>query len=460
MELVIERRRMYQLLIAFFTIEVALGALALVSPLLFGIILGTSAAIIFGFAVSEVALLKTLFFFIPFGVTFYFSGFEFPSVQLLLLAVMVVSLLKVCAGSLVFQRTSLHVWMGLFILTFFISLARTPSYSESVKELFRWLPFLFSYFFAAQAFNQEAEVKSAAWWLVGLLVAQVLIAFVLFPVGPAGVLGRLKGTMGNPNTLAIYLVLNLGLVTSLWLSPIPQHKRRWALLALSITLLALIVTHTRGGWLGAFFSILSLLFLKSRGERKRVLKFLMVLLLIGVFAIVIFSPSIEMLKHTKGSFVGDSGAVEYDTAFVRVLEAVIMWEIIKSHPVFGTGIGSFRMLLEKQLEGIPDIIDFTADAFTIYLQFWLELGLLGLLAFLAIIYVIFKRGRQLVKHYKDDPEYQAIVIGILANFVGFLMHGFVDMVIYSVGGFLFWMEVGMIFALERLSSERNPAENG
>lgn len=460
MELTIDRHRMYQLLGAFFTIEVALGAIALVSPLLFGIVLGTLVVLFLGFAVSELTLLKTLFFLIPFGVTFQLGNFEFSTVQFLLLAMIIFSVLKVCAGSLVFQRTSLHLWLGLFVMIFFISLVSTPSLFESTKELFRWIPFLFSFFFASQVFDSESEIKSMAWWIMGLLVAQLLIAFSLFPLGPMSVFGRLKGTMGNPNTLAIYLVLNLGLVTSLWLSPISESKRRWALLAVSITLVALVFTHTRGAWVGAFFSIFALLLLKDREERKRVIRFLVVLLIVAVLAAAVFSPNTQILKHTKGSIAVAGEAKEYDTAFVRLLEAFIVLDIIKNHPILGSGLGSFRMLLERELLGLPEIIDFTADSFNVYLQLWLELGLLGLGVFLAMVFIILKRGSQLVKHYNNDPELQAIIVGILANMIGFLMHGFADMVLLSIGGYFFWMEVGMIFALERLASERNLAVYG
>jgi O-antigen ligase len=125
----------------------------------------------------------------------------------------------------------------------------------------------------------------------------------------------------------------------------------------------------------------------------------------------------------------DQGAVELHDAVVegridtnqgkRIAGAIVGFEIIRSNPVIGTGIGGnmieFRRLLESDFPDYVDEIGWFPHFHNQYLQITTELGFAGLVSLVAIFIALFA-GR-----YRE-PEFQTAALALgcayLFGFIG------------------------------------------
>lgn len=91
-----------------------------------------------------------------------------------------------------------------------------------------------------------------------------------------------------------------------------------------------------------------------------------------------------------------------------------MWaesvELLSEHPILGTGLSSYKEVIRRyRIDKWIEIFEYPHN---IILNFWIELGALGVLAFILIFYWLFKTAR-------TTPA-------LLAAFVVILIHGLVD----------------------------------
>ncbi len=165
------------------------------------------------------------------------------------------------------------------------------------------------------------------------------------------------------NAMAIALIF--------WLFLQRELKSKWYSIGIGVTLaLGMVVTVSRGPWLGALISLL--VYISLVPIRKRTFSRL-TLTAIPILLTLILSPIGERaLEYLP--FIGsvDAGSESY-----RLRLAEISWQLIKEHPIFGTP-GFLKYMEELRTgEGIIDLVNGYA---TIGLSF----GLIGLGAYLGI----------------------------------------------------------------------------
>ncbi len=78
---------------------------------------------------------------------------------------------------------------------------------------------------------------------------------------------------------------------------------------------------------------------------------------------------------------------------IRVNWTIVSWQIIKEHPINGTGTGSFRIAFKKMNNIISPDIENTINPHNMYIFELVELGILGLLAMLSIFFYQIKYAR-------------------------------------------------------------------
>ncbi|HEX6548191.1 MAG TPA: O-antigen ligase family protein [Candidatus Dormibacteraeota bacterium] len=91
------------------------------------------------------------------------------------------------------------------------------------------------------------------------------------------------------------------------------------------------------------------------------------------------------------------------------------------HPVFGGGLSGFRAAIEQYRD--PAYHEDLIYPHNLFLDFWSETGILGLVAFVWILVQVFRVGR---RGLSAGPWPRTLAIGLLAMLLAVLVHGLGD----------------------------------
>jgi len=205
--------------------------------------------------------------------------------------------------------------------------------------------------------------------------------------------GRVVSFFGNPNYLSVYLLLfipiSLGLVTETSLSNV---KRWFAGIVFIACSCALLLTLSRGAWLGTIVALTLFTVLKDK-------RFLVLLLIIAlIIPFVVPDYVIDRFKTI--------------TSINSNMDRINLWsttiEIIRDHPILGVGIGNFRPVYAEYAQG-----KLMAHTHNIFLQFTVELGIPGLLFIIYFLYLLGKIALTILKKYDFNKKGGGLVLGLI-----------------------------------------------
>ncbi|MDP2720771.1 MAG: O-antigen ligase family protein [bacterium] len=286
-------------------------------------------------------------------------------------------------------------------------------------------------------------------WLAALAVWQAKTG--VDPFAPTSInIGRVTGVYDNPNALGLYLG-PLALIGLGFLLDNLRNKKLliWQKTALSVLIivslclyiLAIYFSKSRGAALGIgisglFFAILLIYrlvpgWLKKAGQ----------ILFYSTIGSLILITLVSFANIDK--FVSRAEPKSTDTAYTRLCIWQATKKMLVARPVFGSGLSGFPKVYPKYAtcEGYP-----SQYPHNIFLNFWTELGLFGLLTFLWIIY---KYWRVLI----GQPN-NFIAIGLLSVVVYIFVHGLVDVPYFKNDlSSEFWVMLAVAASLQVLAKE-------
>jgi putative inorganic carbon (HCO3(-)) transporter len=227
---------------------------------------------------------------------------------------------------------------------------------------------------------------------------------------------RMRGIYGSPNNLALVLGRLLPLMLAVALYP-KAGRRRWLYAAAApITIICLFLTFSRGAWVFGLPAGLVTLALLA-GRRARLLA--AGLAVLGLLALV---PMLGTARvHTLFSLQGTS------LFRLRLWEAA--WEMARDHPLLGVGLDNFLYQYPRYMRPDAASEPNLSHPHNLLLDFWLRLGVPGLLAFVWV-QVAFFRQALAVWRRRSDPLLWTVGVGLTAGMVASLAHGLVDMTFF------------------------------
>ncbi|MBI2954154.1 MAG: O-antigen ligase family protein [Chloroflexi bacterium] len=245
---------------------------------------------------------------------------------------------------------------------------------------------------------------------------------------------RAISTSVDPNVFGALLMLCGTLAVSQLLSSKPALSRKWLAPLTATILVGLVLSLSRGSWMGF---MAAMLFLATMKNRK------LWLLYLGLAVILYFGvvpADVPFLSHLLSGLEAKDKA-----AAMRLGEYKDAIELISKYPWFGVGFGS------------SPSIDLYVGVSSIYLLMAEQMGLIGLGAYLgtmALLFVeVFKKAGRIV-----DAELQYIVLGLAAALVAALGAGVFDHHFFNIRfphvSALFWLIAGLIFVGLRLAEQR------
>jgi hypothetical protein len=255
--------------------------------------------------------------------------------------------------------------------------------------------------------NNIRDRKQTRYWVMAILFTCAVVSIIGIYQIPAGerVTAPFEGEIGEPNTLAGYLLLILSIVAGLTLT---MESRRNKIFLGVLTLLIIIpflATQSRGSYLATVPMCFTLLIFSEK--RAGIAILMAILIILGPFLIPSFVKQRVIYTYTQPTEAGQIkvGGINLDTSTSARLYAwknVITKHWVK-HPVLGYGVGG-HVFFDAQ-----------------YPRVLAETGILGMAAFLWLIYSVVTN---IVETYRKakDRFYRGLTLGFLAGLIAMLTH--------------------------------------
>jgi O-antigen ligase len=261
---------------------------------------------------------------------------------------------------------------------------------------------------------------------------------------------RIQSTALEPLYFANYLLIPIALGIAIILGKRKKEDKLplnlfWIFIITGLACINLILTLSRGGFLGLLVILLlsAVLFIKSILKPQKII----IIILLSAIAI---TSAFQFLK-----FSGDDDNIdtfiEQATTFnkgVGVEERFSTYDqaiaMIKRHPIIGNGVGNFGPIVNRSPYHMP------RDGWTIvnneFLELWAEVGLLGLISFLAMIVIIIIRTIKAVIR-STDPYLKTVLLGMTIAFLGIMAQYQTFSILYILH---IWFLVGLIIATQNI----------
>ena len=238
---------------------------------------------------------------------------------------------------------------------------------------------------------------------------------------------RIYSTLENPNLLAGYLLPVLPLALVALLSWPGRARKLFALTALVLGVVALVLTFSRGAWMGlvAEAAVISLL-LAVRATRawpllwRRLLPLL--LLLGGAALLVILVTQVEPLRVRVMSLV--AGRQDSSNNF-RINVWLAALDMVQARPWLGIGPGNDAF---NQIYPLFQQPKFNAlSAYSIPLELAVEAGIPGLLAGIGLLLASLRSATSL---WRSDSCFSLPALAAIAVIVGLTVQGLTDTIFF------------------------------
>ena len=324
----------------------------------------------------------------------------------------------------------LFIFSGLFLLSAAISIFVGPELraAAGIWKAYFVEPILF--FIVLINVLREGDFKyifKIFLWQILILglfgvYQQVTGVFIVNPFWAAAETRRITTVFAYPNALALYL------------APIAVLLIRRNFLVAALALVTIYFTGSKG----AMFGIAAGIFfyaLFDKSYRKYFIALLIIIVLLSVYVVSTGRLDLKGLATVEG---GDSVSVRLDMWKET-------WPMLKESPLFGAGLSGYQSAVAPFHR--KEYIEIYLYPHNIFLNFWSEIGLLGLLDFLLIVGWFYYTG---FKKKLSTANRQLSVV-LMAGMTALLVHGLVDVPYFKNDlSILFWLLVGMMVVLTKV----------
>jgi O-Antigen ligase len=333
---------------------------------------------------------------------------------------------------------------------------------DSVHTLYRLASYIGFYLFLLAWVDSKRRLKRVAGVLLGSVVFIALYGMVQVLVGGYTSLwlylnplgsgftpwnGRIPSLLNYPNSLAGYLNLILPFALACSILPTGRVFKRYGRVSLGLGFLALLLTQSVGGLVafGCVGALAGFWFLRGFAERSAWFGGIAVLAIGFYVARDLLNP------------VHSAGGVGYDMG-TRLLLWTTAWKFFVHSPIWGIGWGNFVGAYGGYLN-LSWLQSGVYEAHNIYLQILSETGVVGFVAFFALIFLALKEARHQMNS-ASEPFEMALAFGCFAAIVTVLIHGTVDF-LFEVSppfGTVFWVLLALLAVNGRFQKGRRAGD--
>ena len=253
----------------------------------------------------------------------------------------------------------------------------------------------------------------------------------------AGMPGRVYSTLENPNNYAEFIVLTFPVSLIFCTGIVDRRWRTICTASLMVPVVALLMTYSRSGWVS--FALAAVVFLALWDKRL-----LPLVVVAAVVALPILPDSVFNRILTIGNTADSSNRY-------RLYIWTSVLPMLGDHGLTGIGLGPGNFIPLYAGYSSP-MASVAYHSHMLYLEVWLEMGLIGIVSFLGMYLGIVRRGIRAIRH--ADPLVRHVLIACVSSLAGVSFVGAAEYIwFYPRVMFAFFIVLGVTLAAVKLAEE-------
>ena len=315
------------------------------------------------------------------------------------------------------------------------------NYREGFGIIKGWFfdPLLFSFVLIHKMKTRE-DIENILKTFYFSALAVGIIAFEYLFYGRLTFDRRLQAFYTSPNYLAMFLspAVFVGFYLMKNAEPIKGIRKYAMPITLFLILLIIFFTYSYASWISIILSFLIVSFIAKKINKKIIL--ILILIIFIAFLTQLGNPKLKDIFSERSS----------------LSSRIMIWKssalMIKNNPIFGIGPGNFQnKYLEYQKYFPPDLEWAVPEPHSLYLAFWLQSGIMGLIGLICLISIwLRKMIKEILNNQKNNPlrlnetssriEASLVLVISLGIIIYMLLHGIFDTTCWKNDlALIFWM---------------------
>jgi len=350
------------------------------------------------------------------------------------------------AKQLLLKRTPFDELIALLVILSAASIAVSPDRGFSFYNYYHLMGrYILLYYLVINNINSLPQVQRLVW---SVMVSALLVACYGFYQYVHGVdisnfqwvdgeqfpdlKVRIFSTLQNPNLLAGFLVVVMSLAVGQGLYDERIADKILMFMLVTVLGICLVLTYSRGAWL----SIVVVAAICGRFYNRKVLWLFVIIPVVAFFCHdAVMERIMSIFNPTDTS----------STLRIALWESTIA--MILDNPLFGIGWGAYWLVYPEYDFFLNNPAARIVHAHNMYLHIAAEIGIPGLLVFLAVIYGHTKKAVDILRQ-TNNRWVAGLMLGIMSAVLGLAVNGFTDYIMFNVQlSMLFWLLNAVIIAV-------------
>ena len=367
---------------------------------------------------------------------------------MLVLALVLVSMMSLLLMASItpdfkFKHYKINTWIFAFAIVITISALISISMAESIKIAMLMIAFVMFYFVIINVITSKKQLKTILYVLIIIAMLTAVYGIYQYVFGDVyaqawlddemfeDIKMRVYSTLENPNVYGEYLLLIVPIIFSLLWTEKGWKKKVFLFICFGVTGLALILTFSRGCWLGIIFALAVLAIIIDR----RFIFLGIILLLLAPF----------LLPDTIMNRFLSIGNMEDSSTSYRVYIWMGTLAMLKDYWISGVGMGITSFNTIYPLYSYNNIV--APHSHNLYLQVIVEYGIVGFITMIGVMYNYFK---ELIISMRAKKN--IVIGGLMSGMLGFLLQSMTDHTWYNYRVVLmFWMIIGISVVASKIN---------
>lgn len=357
------------------------------------------------------------------------------------------------------KQTPLDVCIWIFIGIYIILFLASPVLSIGLEGLRAIIQYMIWYFLVLQLLKDKKSVNRLLIvfaCMAGCLAIHGIYQYIIgvempdsWVSGSETIRTRVYSILSSPNIFGSLNLLALPISFSLGRTAEKKRVQMFFYLFCVFMLASLVFTYSRGAWIGAVCAIGIYVLVKNK-------KLVVPAAMLGIL-VLIFVPGIR----NRLLFMFSSTYLASSMKAGRLIRWLTALEILEEHPLTGLGLGQFggAVAMNNGLSAVVNgetVKTYYMDNY--YLKIAVEAGIIGLAAFLWLMYQVVMISLKTIG-MTADVKMKEWETGILAGLSGVIVHNLVENVFeVPLMTSMFWMLAAVMMQMWYLNYKKEGNE--